>query len=37
MPEQIRLGVIVPSVNSVVEAWYPRAVPEGLASISPAC
>ena len=26
----IRLGVIVPSVNSVVEAWYPRAVPEGV-------
>jgi len=26
----IRLGVIVPSVNSVVEAWYPRTVPEGL-------
>ena len=30
MPEQIRLGVIVPSVNSVVEAWYPRAVPDGV-------
>jgi maleate isomerase len=28
MSGQIRLGVIVPSVNSVVEAWYPRAVPE---------
>jgi maleate isomerase len=26
----IRLGVIVPSVNSVVEAWYPRIVPEGV-------
>jgi maleate isomerase len=25
---EIRLGVIVPSVNSVVEAWYPRVVPE---------
>src|SRR5437879_11494902 len=24
----IRLGVIVPSVNSIVEAWYPRIVPE---------
>lgn len=24
----VRLGVIVPSVNSVVEAWYPRVVPE---------
>ena len=28
MAAEIRLGVIVPSVNSVVEAWYPRAVPE---------
>ena len=28
MSGQIRLGVIVPSVNSVVEAWYPRVVPE---------
>jgi maleate isomerase len=28
MSGQIRLGVIVPSVNSVVEAWYPRIVPE---------
>ena len=27
---EIRLGVIVPSVNSVVEAWYPRVVPEGV-------
>jgi hypothetical protein len=23
MTEQIRLGVIVPSVNIVVEEWYP--------------
>jgi maleate isomerase len=30
MAADIRLGVIVPSVNSVVEAWYPRAVPEGV-------
>src|SRR5690242_7015543 len=30
MGEHIRLGVIVPSVNSVVEAWYPRVVPEGV-------
>src|SRR5882672_2195299 len=30
MSGQIRLGVIVPSVNSVVEAWYPRVVPEGV-------
>jgi maleate isomerase len=26
----VRLGVIVPSVNSVVEAWYPRVVPDGV-------
>ena len=26
MAADIRLGVIVPSVNSVVEAWYPRIV-----------
>jgi maleate isomerase len=30
MTEGIRIGVIVPSVNSVVEAWYPRVVPEGV-------
>lgn len=30
MAAAIRLGVIVPSVNSVVEAWYPRAVPDGV-------
>ncbi|HEX3863468.1 MAG TPA: hypothetical protein VHY35_17430 [Stellaceae bacterium] len=28
--QDIRLGVIVPSVNSVVEAWYPRVVPDGV-------
>jgi maleate isomerase len=28
MTEGIRIGVIVPSVNSVVEAWYPHVVPE---------
>src|SRR5215211_3193571 len=28
MTEGVRLGVIVPSVNSVVEAWYPRIVPD---------
>jgi maleate isomerase len=27
---EIRLGVIVPSVNCVVEAWYPRVVPDGV-------
>src|SRR5436853_1214384 len=27
---EVRLGVIVPSVNSVVEAWYPKAVPDGV-------
>ena len=30
MTETVRLGVIVPSVNIVVEGWYPRAVPEGV-------
>ena len=30
MTDDIRLGVIVPSVNSVVEAWYPRIVPDGV-------
>ena len=30
MSEQIRLGVIVPSVNIVVEEWYPRVVPDGV-------
>ena len=27
---KVRLGVIVPSVNSVVEAWYPKAIPDGI-------
>jgi len=30
MSREIRLGVIVPSVNIVVEAWYPQVVPEGV-------
>jgi maleate isomerase len=30
MTAAVRLGVIVPSVNSVVEAWYPRVVPDGV-------
>src|SRR5690348_6178614 len=30
MTAEIRLGVIVPSVNIVVEAWYPQVVPEGV-------
>ena len=30
MSEAIRLGVIVPSVNTVVEEWYPRVVPDGV-------
>lgn len=30
MAQQIRLGVVVPSVNIVVEEWYPRVVPEGV-------
>ena len=28
MTQAIRLGVIVPSVNIVVEEWYPRVVPD---------
>ena len=28
--ETVRLGVIVPSVNIVVEEWYPRVVPDGV-------
>jgi len=28
MADDIRLGIIAPSVNSVVEAWYPRVVPD---------
>jgi len=30
MAGNIRLGVIVPSVNTVVEEWYPKVVPEGV-------
>src|SRR5215470_4090273 len=30
MTEAIRLGVIVPSVNIVVEEWYPRVMPDGV-------
>ena len=30
MTAEIRLGVIVPSVNIVVEAWYPQIVPAGV-------
>jgi maleate isomerase len=30
MTNAIRLGVIVPSVNIVVEEWYPRVVPDGV-------
>jgi maleate isomerase len=30
MGAEIRLGVIVPSVNIVVEAWYPHVVPPGV-------
>lgn len=26
----VRLGVIVPSVNTVVENWYPKIVPDGV-------
>jgi maleate isomerase len=30
MTARVRLGVIVPSVNIVVEAWYPQVVPQGV-------
>ena len=30
MTEAVRLGVIVPSVNIVVEEWYPRVVPNAV-------
>lgn len=30
MAEAVRLGVIVPSVNTVVEEWYPQIVPDGV-------
>src|SRR2546423_1574699 len=29
MAGNVRLGVIVPSVNTVVENWYPKIVPDG--------
>jgi len=32
MTAQIRLGVILPSVNTVVEAWLPKVLPEGVSS-----
>jgi len=28
MTEAVRLGIVVPSVNIVVEEWYPRVVPD---------
>src|SRR6202162_2672095 len=30
MSTEVRLGVILRSVNIVVEAWYPQVVPEGV-------
>ena len=30
MTRATRLGVILPSVNIVVEEWYPRVVPDGV-------
>lgn len=30
MAQRVRLGVVVPSVNIVVEEWYPRVVPDGV-------
>ncbi len=32
MTDGIRLGVIVPSVNCVVEAWYPSVLPPGVSA-----
>ena len=37
MPETVRLGVIVPSVNIVVEEWYPASCRTGSAFILPGC
>ncbi|MGE5269407.1 MAG: hypothetical protein ACM3JG_07005 [Thiohalocapsa sp.] len=33
--QAVRLGVILPSVDSVVEAWYPRVVPDRVSVHSP--
>ena len=30
MTGAVRLGVIIPSVNTVVEEWYPHIVPDGV-------
>jgi hypothetical protein len=32
MTAEIRLGIIVPSVNIVVERWYPSVLPDGVAA-----
>jgi hypothetical protein len=37
MAGEIRLGIIVPSVNTVVDEWYAEVVPDGPAYILPAC
>jgi maleate cis-trans isomerase len=33
MAGDVRLGVIVPSVNTVVENWYPKIVPDGVSAV----
>ena len=30
MAGNVRLGIIVPSVSTVVENWYPKIVPDGV-------
>jgi maleate cis-trans isomerase len=30
MAEEVRLGVIVPNVNTMIENWYPNFVPDGV-------
>ena len=30
MTEEVRLGLIVPSVDMVIENWYPNIVPDGV-------
>ena len=32
MTEEVRLGVIVPNVNTMIENWYPNIVPDGVSA-----
>lgn len=36
MAGEVRLGIIVPSANTVVEKWYPKVVPDGASVHLPA-